>query len=87
LKEVIMAAHGHTATLGTHIETRQATQGWYAQVKAWLGTHHAAKRSALSTYWDARREAVRPFRADAAIDMVPQAHLDTTARAMCELAL
>jgi hypothetical protein len=71
-----MTAHGHTATLGTHIGSGQATQGWYAQAKA-----------ALNGYWDAGREAVRPLRADAALDMVPQAHVDTTARALCDLSL
>ena len=82
-----MAAHGHTATLGTHVGIGQATQGWYAQVKAWLAARHDANRAAISTYWDARRETVHPYRADAALDMVPQVHVDTTARALCELAL
>ena len=36
---------------------------------------------------DARRETVHSFHADAAIDMVQPAHLDTTARALCELSL
>jgi hypothetical protein len=82
-----MAAHGHTATMGTQIGIGQATQGWYAQVKAWLATHRDAKRDALNAYWDARRETVRSFHADAAIDMVPSLHVDATARAWCELAL
>lgn len=79
-----MAAQGHTATFGTHVRIGRATQGcWYAQVKTWLAAH----RAALSAYWDAWREAVRPRRADAALDMVPQAHVDATARALCELDL
>jgi hypothetical protein len=82
-----MAAHGHTATMGTKIGIGQATQGWYAQVKTWLATHRDAKRDALNAYWDARRETVRSFHADAAIDMVPSLHVDATARAWCELAL
>ena len=82
-----MAAQGHTATLGTQIGIGQATQGWYAQVKAWVAARHDAKRTMLNAYWDAGRETVRPYRADAALDMVPQAHVDTTARALCELAL
>jgi hypothetical protein len=82
-----MTAHGHTATLGTHIGSGQATQGWYAQAKAWLAARRAARRAALNGYWDAGREAVRPLRADAALDMVPQAHVDTTARALCDLSL
>ncbi len=80
-----MAAHGHTATMGTQIGIGQATQGWYAQVKAWLATHRDAKRDALNAYWDARRETVRSFHADAAIDMVPQAHAHSTTTAFCDL--
>jgi hypothetical protein len=82
-----MAAHGHTATLGTHIgagHTMQA-QGWYAQFKTWLSARHDARRSTLNAYWDARREAVRSFHADAAIDIVPQAHARSTTTAFCDL--
>jgi hypothetical protein len=82
-----MAAHGHTATLGTQIGIGQAMQGWYAQVKTWLAAHRDAKRTALNAYWDARRETVRAFRADAAIDMVPSLHVDAAAKAWCELSL
>jgi hypothetical protein len=68
-----MAAHGHTTTWGTHIGVGRVTQaqGWYAQFKTWLAARHRAKLAALSARWDARREAVHAFRADAAIDMVP----------------
>jgi hypothetical protein len=82
-----MAAHGHTATLGTHIGIGQATQGWYAQVQAWLAARRDAKRAALNAYWDAKREVVRPFRADAAIDLVAPAHAYTTAAAFSDLGL
>ena len=82
-----MAAHGHTLTLGTHIGIGQATQGWYAQAKAWLAARHDVKCASLNAYWDARRETVRAFRADAAIDLVPSVHMDATARALCDLAL
>jgi hypothetical protein len=82
-----MAGHGHTVTLGTHIGIGQATQGWYARAKAWLAERRAAKRASLNAYWNARRETVRAFRADAAIDLVPSAHVDATARALCELSL
>ena len=80
-----MAAHGHTATLGTHIGIGQATQGWYAQVQAWLAARRDAKRAALNAYWDATREVVRPFRADAAIDLVAPAHARSTTTAFCDL--
>jgi len=52
----------------------------------WAARHNA-KRAALHASWDARHETVRPFRADAAIDMVPSLQVDATARALCELAL
>jgi len=82
-----MAAHGHTATFGTYLGNGQATQGWYAQAKAWLAARRDVKRAGLNTYWDAKREAVRPFRADAAIDMVAPAHAYTTAAAFSDLGL
>jgi hypothetical protein len=82
-----MAAHGHTTAWGTHIGTGLTIPGLYAQLKTWLAMRHDAKRAALNAYWDARRETVRLFRADAAIDMVPSVHLDATARAYCDLAL
>ena len=84
-----MAAHGHTTTWGTHIGAGHTTQaqGWYAQVKTWLAARHDAKRAALNAYWDAGRESVRSCRAEAAIDMLPQAHVHTAVRAYCDLAL
>jgi hypothetical protein len=80
-----MVAHGHTTTWGTHIGAGHTTQGWYAQVKTWLAGRHDAKRTALHASWDARHETVRPFRADAAIDMVASAHARSTTTAFCDL--
>jgi hypothetical protein len=88
-----MAMHGHTTTWGTHIGGGRATktQSWYAQMKAWWATHkavrHEARLATLKAHWDAKHESVRSFRADAAIDMVPPAHMDATARALCELSV
>jgi hypothetical protein len=84
-----MTVHGHTATWGTHIGVGRANEAkrWYAPFKAWLAARHDARRLALNARWDARREAVRPLRADAAIDMVPPAHVHAAARAYCELSL
>jgi hypothetical protein len=84
-----MAAHGHTTTWGTHIGVGRASdaKNWYAQFKTWLAARHTARLATLSAQWDARREAVHSFRADAAIDMVSPAHMDATARALCELSL
>jgi hypothetical protein len=86
-----MAGHGHTATWGTYIGAGRAheakAKSWYTQFKTWLAARREARRLALNACWDARREAVHPFRADAAIDMVPAAYTDATARALCELSL
>jgi hypothetical protein len=48
-------------------------KGWYQQLKAWWVAHKAARHDAtlatLSARWDARREVVTPFRAEAAPEM------------------
>jgi hypothetical protein len=80
-----MMAHAHTTALGTHIGIGQATQGWYTQVKTWLAGRHDTKLATLNAHWDARHETVRPFRADAAIDMVASAHARSTTTAFCDL--
>jgi hypothetical protein len=82
-----MTAHGHTTVWGTHIGIGRTTQaqGWYAQFKTWWAAHHDARRAALNAYWDAGRETVRQFRADAAIDMVPQSHARSTTTAFGDL--
>jgi hypothetical protein len=86
-----MAAHGHTTTWGTHIGVGRATdvKGWYAQLQTWWAAHKAvrdgARLAALKNRWDARREAVRSARADAAIDMVAPAHVYSTTTAFCDL--
>jgi hypothetical protein len=82
-----MAAHGHTTTWGTHIGVGRTTdaKGWYAQFKAWLSAHRSARPTTLSAHWDARREAVRSFHADAAIDMVAPTHVRSTTTAFCDL--
>jgi hypothetical protein len=84
-----MAAHGHTITWGTHIGVGRATdvKGWYARFKAWLAARHSARLATLSAQWDGRREAVRSFRADAAIDMVTRTHAYSTTTAFCDLGL
>jgi hypothetical protein len=84
-----MAAYGHTTTWGTHIGVGRATgvKGWYAQFKTWLAARRDTKRAALNAQWDARCEAVRSFRADAAIDMVAPTHAYSTNTAFCDLGL
>jgi hypothetical protein len=88
-KEIAMAAHGHTTTWETYIGVGRAPQrqGWYAQFKTWWAARQHARLANLRAQWDAKREAVHPFRADAAIDMVPASYTVATARALYELSL
>ena len=93
VKEIIMHAHGYTTVWGTPIGVGRATdgQGWYQQLTAWWVAHKAARHDAklvtLRARWDARREAVRPLHADAAIDMVASMHAFSTTTTLCDLAV
>jgi hypothetical protein len=88
-----MHANGHTTVWGTHLGVSRArdTKRWYQQLKAWWAEHRAARRAAhlaaLSAGWDARREAVRPVHADAAVDLVAPAHADSTIIALSSLSV
>jgi hypothetical protein len=90
-KEIMMHANGHTTVWGTHIGVGRATdgKGWYQQLTAWWVAHKAARQEAklasLRAHWDARREAVHPLHADAAIDMVASTHAFSTTTALCDL--
>jgi len=87
-----MHTHGHTTVWGTHIGVSRAreTQCWYQQIRdrwtAYKAARHDAKLATLRARWDARREAVRPLHADAAIDMVASTHARSTTTALCDLA-
>ena len=86
-----MRAYGHASVWRMHIGVGRATggKGWYQQLKEWRATHkaarHDAKLATLTARWDARREAVRPLHADAAIDMVASTHAFSTTTALCAL--
>jgi hypothetical protein len=86
-----MHAHGQTTAWGTHTSVGRAADGkeWYQQLKAWWATHkaarHDAKLAALTARWDARRKAVPPLHADAAIDMIASMHAYSTTTALCTL--
>ena len=73
-----MHTHGQTTVWGTPIGAsgdKDATS-WYQQLKEWWHAHRAARHeatlAALNARWDAKREAVTPFRAEAAPEMVAQ---------------
>jgi hypothetical protein len=90
-KEITMHAHGQTTVWGTHIDVNRATdtKSWYQQIRdqwtAYKAARHDAKLATLKARWDARREAVRPLRADAAIDMVASTHACSTTTALCDI--
>ena len=88
-----MRAHGHTMVWGTHRGVGRAhdAQGWCQQLTEWWATHKAARHEArlatLKARWDARREAVTPFRADAAPEMVAATGARSVAMLLYSLAL
>jgi hypothetical protein len=69
-QEIMMPVHGHPTVVGLPISRAGEAKGWSQQLHAWWATHravcHTATLASLSTRWDATREAVTPFRADAA---------------------
>jgi hypothetical protein len=92
-KELTMHAHGQTTIWETHIGLSRTTdgKGWYQQLTEWWVAHKAARHDAtlatLRARWDARREAVCPLHADAAIDMVASTHACSTTTALYDLAV
>jgi hypothetical protein len=74
-KEMTMRSHGHATVWGTHsgVGHTKDAKCWYQQLKEWWAAHNAARRqqrlAALHACWDARHEAVRPLRAEAAPEM------------------
>jgi hypothetical protein len=89
-KEITMHAHGQTTVWGTPIGVGRATDtmSWYQQIRdqwtAYKAARHDATLATLNARWDTRREAVRPLRADAAIDMVASTHACSTTTALCD---
>ena len=73
-EEMMMHTHGNATTWGTPMSVGTGDgKGWYQQLRDWWTAHHTARRQAtldaLHGCWDASREAVRPLRAEAAIDI------------------
>jgi hypothetical protein len=74
-KEMTMRSHGPATVWGTCLDggsTRDA-KGWYQQLKEWWAARKAARQRAklvaLTNRWDAEHEAVKPLRANAAVEM------------------
>jgi hypothetical protein len=71
----MMQPDGHATEWGTHTGVGPASgaKRWYQQLQHWWTARKAMRRDAglpsLDAYWDARREAVKPLRAEAAIDI------------------
>jgi hypothetical protein len=92
-KEITMHANGHTTIWGTPISVGRATdtKSWYQQIRdqwtAYKAARHDAKLATLKARWDARREAVRPLGADAAIDMVASTHACSTTTELCDMSV
>jgi hypothetical protein len=88
-----MHTNSHTTVWGTHIGVGRArdTKNWYQQLRDRWAAHkaarHDAKLATLRARWDARREAVRPLHADAAIDIVASTHAFSTTTALCDLTM
>jgi hypothetical protein len=70
-----MRSHGHATVWGTSIGIGRASgsASWYQQLKEWWAVRASARQqvklAALKACWDAEREAYKPLRAEAAIEM------------------
>ena len=70
-----MRSHGHTTVWGTHIGVGRSHEStsWYQQLKEWwaarASVRQQTKLAGLHACWDAEHEAVKPWRAEAAIEM------------------
>jgi hypothetical protein len=88
-----MNANGHTTVWGTHIGVGRARdlKGWYHALKDWWAAHNSARHEAglavLKARWNAGRETVHPFHADAALDLVASTHAFWASTALSDLAL
>lgn len=86
-----MPPHGQPTVVGIPIGRARDAQGWYEQLKAWWRVHkvmrHEAEFAAIAARWDATREAVTPFRADAAPEMAAATGARSVAMLLYSLAL
>jgi hypothetical protein len=76
----MMHTNGYTTVWGTPIGVGHAreTRSWYQWLRDWWTAHNAArrqaKRDALHRCWNAEREMVTPFGAEAAPEMAAAHH-------------
>ena len=88
-----MHVNGQTTVWGTHIGVSRArdAKSWYQQIRdqwtAYKAARHDAMLATLNARWDARREAVCPLGADAAIDMVASTHACSTTTELCDMSV
>jgi hypothetical protein len=70
-----MRSHGQVAVWGTQAEVGhpRPTASWYQRFKGWWTARkvarHTARRAARGAWWDAEREVLKPFHAEAAAEM------------------
>jgi hypothetical protein len=75
-----MRTHGHTPVWGNHIAIGRTKKraSWYEEIKEWWSARKtardAAKLAAIAARWDAKGEALKPLRADAAPEMAAAHH-------------
>jgi hypothetical protein len=70
-----MRSHEHATVWGTQIGVGRSSgrRGWYQPLKEWWAARAQARQQArldaLRARWDAEREAVKPLRAEPAVEM------------------
>jgi hypothetical protein len=88
-----MQGRGDAPVWEAHLGVRGARddKGWYQQLSHWWTTRTDADREAnlgtLSACWDAKREVVTSFRADAALEMLAAQRPSSMATLLYSLAL
>jgi threonine synthase len=88
-----MHANGHTTVWGTHIGVGRPhnVKAWIQELKERWGAYKAVRQEAreatLRSSWNAKREAVRPHQAVAAVDLLASTHAFSTTTTLCDLAL
>jgi hypothetical protein len=88
-----MQANGHTTVWGVHIGAGRPhnVKAWYHDLKGWWAAYRMARQESrnatLKASWDAKREAVSPLHADAAVDLLTSTQAFSSTATLCHLAL